>query len=135
MRRSQLVISRTSWLLADTWASVAGAADQADLSRLCSERIVEENGTPGATDWLTTCIRVDEDGSRSPWIEGYCSRRSVLAGDTLDIMVSTDPFQPFHIEIFRTGYSCGHPSLLELPSTPPSASSGIMRTRKVKEPV
>ena len=52
-------------------------------------------------------MRVDGNNFRSPWIEGYCSKQSVLAGETLDIMVSTDPPVPFRIEIFRTGYYGG----------------------------
>jgi len=71
-------------------------------------RIVEENQKPGATDWQLTRVRLDKTGGfRSPWIEGYCSRQSVAAGDTIDIMVSTDPPRPFKIEIFRTGYYQG----------------------------
>jgi hypothetical protein len=53
-------------------------------------------------------VRLDKpDGMRSPWIEGYCSRQSVQAGETIDIMVSTDPPAKFAIEIFRTGYYGG----------------------------
>ena len=69
--------------------------------------IPAENAHPGATDWQLTRVRLDASGFRSPWIEGYCSQRSVAAGDTLDIMVSTNPPQPFVIEIFRTGYYDG----------------------------
>lgn len=107
MHRCLHVFSRTSWLLAVTWASIASAADQAELSRLRSDRIVQENRMPGATDWQLTRVRVDQDGFRSPWIEGYCSRQSVMAGETIDIMVSTDPPQPFQIEVFRMGYYGG----------------------------
>lgn len=39
--------------------------------------IVRENRLPGSTDWQLTRVRVDADGFRSPWIEGYCSRQSV----------------------------------------------------------
>lgn len=68
--------------------------------------IAEENRKEGALDWQLTRVRVDKNG-RSPWIEGYCSRQSVLAGESLDIMVSTDPPAKFNIEIFRTGYYGG----------------------------
>jgi hypothetical protein len=40
-------------------------------------------------------------------IEGYCSRQSVKAGESLDIFVSTQPSARFKIEIFRTGYYGG----------------------------
>jgi len=52
-------------------------------------------------------VRVDGDGFRSPWIEGYCSRQSVSAGETLDIMVSCAPARDFQLEIFRMGYYGG----------------------------
>ena len=44
---------------------------------------------------------------RSPRIEGYCSGASVSAGDTVKIMVSTNPVSEFRLEIFRTGYYGG----------------------------
>src|SRR5690349_19790149 len=49
-----------------------------------------ENERSGALDWQLTRVRLDKTtGFRSPWIEGYCSRQSVEAGETIDIMVST----------------------------------------------
>ncbi len=69
--------------------------------------IVTENQHAGSTDWQLTRVRVDGDGFRSPWIEGYCSHQSVEAGETIDIMVSTNPSMPFQIEIFRMGYYGG----------------------------
>ncbi len=69
--------------------------------------IVGENRHPGAPDWQLTRVRADGRLFRSPWIEGYCSRQSLKAGETLEIMVSTDPPQPYKIEIFRLGYYGG----------------------------
>lgn len=69
--------------------------------------IPPENEKPGSTDWQLTRVRVDAAGFRSPWIEGYCSRQSVRAGEQLEICVSTDPPQPFRMEIFRMGYYGG----------------------------
>src|SRR5262249_46862468 len=66
-----------------------------------------ENTKPGATDWQLTRVRVDSSNYRSTWIEGYCSKQSVTAGDAIDLMVSTNPPRPFHIEIFPRGYSGG----------------------------
>ena len=45
-----------------------------------------------------------QNGYRSPWIEEYCARRSIVAGQQLKIMVSTDPLSLFKLEFFRTGY-------------------------------
>src|SRR5690625_1856637 len=65
----------------------------------------QENNNPGSTDWQLTRVRADgRDAQRTSWIEGYCSRQSVEAGDTIDIMVSVDPVREFGIEIFRMGY-------------------------------
>ena len=70
--------------------------------------IQEENLQQGSTDWQLTRIRLDKnDGFRSPSIEGYCSRQSLKAGETLDIFVSSRPASRFKLEIFRTGYYQG----------------------------
>lgn len=70
--------------------------------------IQTENRKSGATDWQLTKVRmIKQDGVRTPFIEGYCSRQSVEAGEKLQIMVSTDPPSRFHLEIFRTGYYAG----------------------------
>ncbi|MFN9852749.1 MAG: N,N-dimethylformamidase beta subunit family domain-containing protein, partial [Planctomycetota bacterium] len=66
-----------------------------------------ENRLPGSNDWQLTRVRVDGSRFRSPWIEGYCSKQSVRAGETLDIKVSTNPVRRFRLEIFRTGYYAG----------------------------
>ena len=44
---------------------------------------------------------------RAAYIEGYCSKQSVKAGESIDIMVSTNPARRFQIEIFRMGYYGG----------------------------
>lgn len=69
--------------------------------------IVAENKLEGSTDWQLTRVRADRGGFRSSWIEGYCSKQSVKAGESIDIMVSTNPVQRFEIEIFRMGYYGG----------------------------
>lgn len=72
--------------------------------------IERENAKPGSRDWQLTRVRLNKPaGYRSQSIEGYCSRQSVLAGDSLDLMISTNPGSRFTIEIFRTGYygGCG----------------------------
>ena len=52
---------------------------EASLLRASSR---EENLKPGSTDWQLTRVRPDGNGFRSPWIEGYCSKQSVRAGET-----------------------------------------------------
>jgi len=83
-------------------------ADAAEPAPRDPKLIERENAKPGATDWQLTRVRLDKmDGFRCPWIEGYCSQQSVKAGETIQIMVSTDPPQRFQIEIFRMGYYGG----------------------------
>ena len=69
--------------------------------------IRDENREAGQLDWQLTRVRADQDDLRSPWIEGFCSKQSVKAGETIDLMVSTDPPRRSQIEIFRTGYYGG----------------------------
>ncbi len=69
--------------------------------------IVAENRKEGSNDWQLTRVRPDGIGQRTPWVEGYCSRQSVKAGESIDIMVSTNPECAFELEIFRTGYYGG----------------------------
>ena len=70
--------------------------------------IIEGNRKLGSTDWQLTRVRLyHQNGYRSPWIEEYCSRRSVVAGQQLKIMVSTDPLSLFKLGFFRTGYYAG----------------------------
>ena len=79
--------------------------------------ITAENSKPGSRDWQLTRMRLDKnEGIRTSFIEGYCSRQSVKAGETLDIFVSTKPTARFKLEIFRTGYygGCGARLMTEL---------------------
>lgn len=70
--------------------------------------IQQENRKVGERNWQLTRVRLDKrDGFRSPWIEGYCSRQSLEAGQTLDVMVSTNPPGRFEIDVFRMGYYGG----------------------------
>ena len=73
--------------------------------------IQQENAKPGTRDWLLTRtqtvpgkINKNLDNGRCQVIEGYCSANSIRAGETLRIMVSTNPASAFKLEIFRTGY-------------------------------
>ena len=76
-----------------------------------SNPIQIENAKPGTRDWMLTKVDVVMNEPvelwRSPRIEGYCSETSVAAGDTLKVMVSTNPVSEFSLEIYRTGYYGG----------------------------
>ncbi len=70
--------------------------------------IRRENAKSGTRDWLMSNTRIDpETKYRCPWIEGYCSRTSVRAGEAISIHVSTNPPSPFTLDIFRMGYYGG----------------------------
>jgi len=73
-----------------------------------SGKIALENAKPGTRDWLLEKTRIDPATKyRSPWMEGYCSRTSGRAGETLEIFASTNPASEFTLEIYRMGYYGG----------------------------
>src|SRR5260221_127686 len=105
-------VGRRHFLKATTATMMAGALHGAERSAAAQEKqaplTTDENRRPGALDWQLTRVRLDKQtGIRAPAIEGYCSRQSVLAGESLDIFVSTNPASRFIVEVFRTGYYGG----------------------------
>jgi hypothetical protein len=98
---------RISWAAALLVLACSQVAP-ADEPRADPTLIARENAREGARDWQLTRVRVDGiDGFRSPWIEGYASKQSVKAGESIDFLVSTNPPGKFAIEIFRMGYYGG----------------------------
>lgn len=88
--------------------STAAASAPPARAPVRSSLIADENRRPGALDWQLSRVKLDRAaGIRASSIEGYCSRQSVLAGESLDIFVSTTPAARFKIEVFRTGYYGG----------------------------
>jgi hypothetical protein len=70
--------------------------------------VFRENQRPGTREWTLRQTRIDPlSRYRSPWIEGYCSHRSVRAGDSVTFHVSTNPASRFTLDIYRTGYYGG----------------------------
>ena len=109
---ADLSLSRRDLLQAVVGAGVAsqlaGVAVAAEPASKSTNPIIEENLKAGSLDWQLTRVRPNEGGGfRAADIEGYCSRQSVKAGESIDICVSTTPPRPFRIEIFRTGYYAG----------------------------
>jgi hypothetical protein len=81
--------------------ALATTPRQQDLIRV-------ENDKPGTTGWRLQNVLIDPlSRYRSPGIEGYCSRTSLRAGESLQIMVSTNAASPFVIDLFRLGYYGG----------------------------
>lgn len=110
--------------------AAAGRSASASTETSRSNPIVTENQREGALDWQLTRVRVDSGQYRSPWVEGYCSKQSVAAGEDIDIFVSTNPARKFRLEIFRMGYYGGRGARLvktieELPGiTQPTPKPG-----------
>jgi hypothetical protein len=99
-------ISRRDALKAIAIGSLAGCATPE--GRAAAEVIRVENSRPGTRDWMLTKTKIaPETKYRCPWVEGYCSRTSVRAGETMEFFVSTNPASMFRIEIFRMGFYGG----------------------------
>jgi hypothetical protein len=89
-------------------ATVREKSDNSPTASSKRDLVLRENQKPGTRDWLLQNTRIDPKTKyRSPAIEGYCSRASIRAGDTLEIFVSTNPASDFTIEIFRLGFYGG----------------------------
>jgi hypothetical protein len=110
LSRRELLKSGAAAGLAFT-AGFGGASQSIAAAPADDNRIRKENAKRGTRDWLLTKTDVTKNEPvelwRSPRIEGYCSATSVSAGDTLKIMVSTNPVSEFNLEIYRTGYYGG----------------------------
>ena len=78
------------------------AAAGEDKSRPGENPVSRENAKPGTEDWHLE--RVEKDTSP---IQGYASKQSVAAGETIELKISTNPVSRFKIEIFRNGYYGG----------------------------
>ena len=75
-------------------------------------KIKSENSLPGTTAWLInvkydTCSYPDHRFCRRLQIEGYCSKTSVKANDTIRFYVSTNPGSQYTLDIYRLGYYGG----------------------------
>jgi hypothetical protein len=99
------LISRRS-VLKGAAAGLGGALLPPGCASPPSGLIAEENAKPGTSDWILAKTRAVQK-CRCPWVEGYCSKTSLRAGETLEINVSTNPESPFEIDLYRMGYYRG----------------------------
>src|SRR5665647_374352 len=74
--------------------------------------IIDENKKAGTTDWQLTYVK--SDNHRSKLIEGYCSKPSLRAGESLDIFLSAEGLSgekgfmtDVVIDLYRIGYYGG----------------------------
>jgi len=89
-------------------ATPAKKPESASLARSQHDLIRKENQRTGTRDWMLTNTRIDPQTKyRCPWIEGYCSRTSVSAGEQVSFYISTNPASRFSIDIYRMGYYRG----------------------------
>lgn len=96
---------------------LTGCGDAPQGGRAQSNPIVIENQNPGTQDWLLTkvdtVLSTEGPGNqphylRSRKIEGYTSRTSYAAGDTVTLFVSMDPSGDFTVDFYRMGYYQGN---------------------------
>ncbi len=78
------------------------------ITKRKADLIRDENEKPGTKDWILTKPAIDHAVKyRCPWIEGYFSRSSVRAGETITLHVSTNPESKFSVDLYRMGYYGG----------------------------
>src|SRR5215471_2359038 len=94
-------------LLKATTGTALGAILSRDGSAAESPRprkpdlIRAENEKPGTEDWMLSNTRVAPGSKyRCPWVEGFCSKTSVRAGESLAVMVSTNPPSRVTIDVY-----------------------------------
>jgi hypothetical protein len=89
-------------------AVTAGINSAAHPAERRPDLIRGENDREGTADWQITYAKFDAKAKfRQSLIEGYCTRMSARAGDTIGFCVSTDPPSPFTIDVYRLGYYAG----------------------------
>ncbi|MCF7765111.1 MAG: hypothetical protein K9N62_15700 [Verrucomicrobia bacterium] len=93
-------------------AAVASAAGCRSVRQDClgvgPNPVQRENARAGTTDWMLAKTAVEPSTKyRCPTIEGYCSRQSLAAGETIQFHVSCNPASPFRIDLYRLGYYGG----------------------------
>ncbi|XZE20955.1 N,N-dimethylformamidase beta subunit family domain-containing protein [Pirellulaceae bacterium SH449] len=81
---------------------------EGSLLNSTSSVISNENSLAGDTTWLPSHTRIDPKTKfRCPWVEGYASHASIQPGETLDLMISTEPKAQVLIDVYRMGYYNG----------------------------
>ncbi len=70
--------------------------------------VAAENRRDGTADWQLTYVKFDAKAKyRQSLIEGYCTRTSVAAGESIGFCVSADPASAFTVDVYRLGYYGG----------------------------
>jgi hypothetical protein len=70
--------------------------------------IQHENRHRGTRDWMLTKYTLDtKEKLRSRVVEGYCSHRTIHAGQQLTVHVSCEPVSDVKLDVYRMGYYGG----------------------------
>jgi hypothetical protein len=92
-------LNRREFLALGAGATLASAAPPV---------VTEENSKPGDRNWQLTYAKFDaRQKFRSPFIEGYCDRVSVRAGETIRFFLSTNEPARARIDLYRMGFYGG----------------------------
>jgi hypothetical protein len=106
LNRRDLLRAAAAAGVASSLGSLSAGAE--DTSKPPRDLIRAENEKAGTTSWLLEKTRIDPKTKyRCPWIEGYCSHTSIRAGETLSVMVSTNPASSFVLDLYRLGHYQG----------------------------
>jgi hypothetical protein len=81
-----------------------GTAGPAVPAAAATNPIVTENQLPGSTGWLWGALISDDLNGQ---IKGFASATSVMQGDSITLYVTTNPPQPYTIDIYRLGWYGG----------------------------
>jgi hypothetical protein len=107
MLKGMIAVEVSSVLAADL-ARGALQSEKALAPARDPQLIARENQKQGDRGWLLSNTRIDPKSKyRCPWIEGYCSRTSARAGESIDLRVSTNPPSAFTIDVYRMGHYGG----------------------------
>jgi hypothetical protein len=103
------MIDRRQWL---GWTAAGAAAALSSRPFLgkewVSNRIAEENRLPGTQDWMLRKTEIDPATRyRSPAVEGFASKPSYQAGETVAFHVSTRSDDVVELQVFRMGFYGG----------------------------
>ena len=114
----QPALRRPLVLVVALWSAGIGAAAAQNAPATAPvnapfNAIARENQQPGTTDWLVRRVEPaaantrEDRYTRQRAIEGYVSRTSVRAGETLTAFVSTSPAASYRADVYRLGYYGG----------------------------
>ncbi len=102
LTRRELIKDAARVGLAGAFVPLTGVANTSQRKK---GLIAAENEKEGTTDWQLTYVKSEK--YRSKPIEGYCSKTSLRAGESMDIFISTESDTDVVIDFYRMGYYGG----------------------------